>query len=134
MLIFSLLLLLPSLARTSIECLLLNSYGSMLFCGGSDGTLIIRRAWDLQEVDRSIQFPDHGAITAMILQGGLIPFPNYPDSLILSSLPSPLSCDCLLDEYYLIVGTEDGMIHVCTDPETKWKPMTGGLLKNTLFS
>lgn len=43
----------------------------MLFCGGNDGKLTIRRAWDLQEVDGTIQFHDHGAITSMILQGGI---------------------------------------------------------------
>jgi WD40 repeat protein len=56
-----------------IECLLLNSAGSMLFCGGSDGRIVIRQAWDLKEVETSIHLPDHGAVTSMILQAGHLP-------------------------------------------------------------
>jgi WD40 repeat protein len=59
----------PDVSRR-MECLLLNSAGSMLFCGGSDGRIVIRQAWDLQEVETSIHLPDHGAITSMILQAG----------------------------------------------------------------
>ena len=41
----------------------------------------------------------------------------------------------MIDDYFLLVGTEDGIIHICTDPEAKWKPMSSNLLlKNPLFS
>jgi hypothetical protein len=97
----------------------------MLFCGGSDGRVIVRQAWDLKEVMTIAHLEDHGAVTSMLLHAG----ERDPTT------HCPLSLISFADEYFLIVGTEDGMLHVCTDPDSRWKPMTSSLLMmNPLFS
>jgi hypothetical protein len=48
----------------------LNSKGSILFCGDTDGRIILRQAWDLTELSIPLEFQDHGAITSLLLHAG----------------------------------------------------------------
>lgn len=57
--------------------MLLNSIGSMLFCGDSNGCVTIYNAWNLQETSQRIQFQDHGAVTSMVFQAGKIILSYY---------------------------------------------------------
>ena len=51
--------------------MILNSNGSMLFCGDAAGQVIVYNAWNLQKTSQKLEFEEHGAITSMVLQSGL---------------------------------------------------------------
>lgn len=50
--------------------MILNSVGSMLFCGDTNGCITVYNAWNLQETSQRIQFEAHGAVTSMTFQSG----------------------------------------------------------------
>lgn len=53
----------------SIDALAINNPGSVLFCGQSNGVLVMRRAWDLEPL-HSIDFSSHGGIRCLRLITG----------------------------------------------------------------
>ena len=103
----------------SIDALAINNPGSVIFCGQSNGVLVMRRAWDLEPL-HSIDFSSHGGIRCLRLITGLM--------LIGISVFIYVT-----DDQFLLVGFSDGMFAVCTDPEARYRMLHTAMLKNPLM-
>jgi hypothetical protein len=53
----------------SVECMLFNKEGSVLFCGLSNGEVAVLRTWDLERIC-SIDLTEYGSITCLKLISG----------------------------------------------------------------
>jgi len=88
-----------------IECLTMSRSGTVIFFGGSNGVVTARKVWDLGEL-WSFHVEGHGSVTALTLA---------------------------LDDQFLLIGSESGTLHVCTDPDARWKTLHSAILKNPLM-
>eukprot|EP01041_Mallomonas_annulata_P003576 gene3576-7109_t len=88
-----------------IECLAVNGTGNVLVCGLSDGRLSLRTLWDLQE-QHVLDVTAHGAIR----------FLRFTE-----------------DVQFLLVGSEDGTMSICTDPDVRFRMLKLALQKMPLL-
>jgi len=88
-----------------IECMAVNGTGNVLVCGLSDGMITLRTLWDLHERS-SVDVREHGRI----------------------------SCLRFTDDYqFLMVGSADGTLSICTDPEVRWRMLKLALQKTPML-
>lgn len=64
----------------SVECMIFNKEGSVLFCGLANGEVAVLRTWDLERIC-SIDLPEYGSITCLKLVCGMfVSHPMNPSS------------------------------------------------------